>query len=867
MSISSNSPGQKGNRAKRVFHPDGSPQGAIRPPVGTVHSAPQVPGVRPLMPHQSPSVPLVAQPQQPQPLPQQPKSRIDPNQIPSPIQVQDQDQQLFAGQEYGTCSKTSVPLSTTQVRVVDQGNCNPRFMRINTTQIPINDDLVEKTHIPMSLIVQPLAQLRPDEDPVPVIEMQKEGPVRCRRCKGYLNPWCLFADGGRKFVCNLCGFDSDVPDEYFCNLDMTGRRTDYEYRPELRYGTVEYIVPEEYWAKKPHPIRYLFAIDVSSTAVQSGMLASVCQSLNDILYGDHAGNGLPEGAKIGLVTFDRSIHFYNLKATLDQAQMIVVSDVQDVFVPLHDGLFVDPEESKTVIQDLLANLPNFYAETRVVDVVFGSIIATALSGMQEGGGKLTVFSTSIPKRGLGVLQARAQVNNNSDEEKSLLLPIGTAYNTWGVDLVNAGICVDLWFFPARTLLELTTVSQLASMTGGDIHYFPNFNPIQDTIKITHDLRHGLVREAGYNAVMRIRCSNGLTIHQQFGNFHMKNSTDIELAGIDQDKAVAFIVKHDEKLDTKLDASFQCAMLYTTATGQRRVRVINLSLPVTDNIGNVFRSAQMDVTLNLLMKQAITLAGSKSTQALRDELADKCVKILSAYRKHCALSSSPGQLILPDSFKLLPLFTLGMLKSIALKSNPNLNIDTRVHQMKLTKSLGILDQMVLLYPRLIPISHLAPEHGQPDASGNIQLPSSMRSSYERLLRDHAYLLENGQDLYIWLGRDISSDYLQAVFGTDDLQHVDPRQNIMPTLDTALSRQTRDIIGAIQAQRAWKMPVHIVRQQLDMELEFANLLTEDKNNEQMSYVDYLCVVHRQIQTEITQEKQDNIMASASYWTHRF
>lgn len=119
-----------------------------------------------------------------------------------------------------------------------------------------------------------------------------------------------------------------------------------------------------------------------------------------------------------------------------------------------------------------------------------------------------MFSTSIPKRGQGVLQARGQVNNNSDEEKSLLLPIGTVYSTWGADLVNAGICVDLWFFPVRTLLELTTVGQLASMTGGDIHYFPNFNPIKDTIKITHDLRHSLIREAGYNAVMRIRCSNG-----------------------------------------------------------------------------------------------------------------------------------------------------------------------------------------------------------------------------------------------------------------------------------------------------------------------------------------------------------------------
>jgi protein transport protein SEC24 len=58
---------------------------------------------------------------QPQGLPQQPKSRIDPNQIPSPIQVQDQDQLLFSEQYYGTCSKGVIPLSTTQVRVVDQG--------------------------------------------------------------------------------------------------------------------------------------------------------------------------------------------------------------------------------------------------------------------------------------------------------------------------------------------------------------------------------------------------------------------------------------------------------------------------------------------------------------------------------------------------------------------------------------------------------------------------------------------------------------------------------------------------------------------------------------------------------------------------
>ncbi|GAB5592811.1 COPII coat Sec23p-Sfb3p heterodimer component [Umbelopsis nana] len=793
MSISPNSVGSpgstpghghKGHRAKRVFHPDGSGMGAVRPPVGTVDSSPQVPAVRHPMVQPPMQQPAPAQHQpQPQPLPQQPKSRIDPNQIPSPIQVQEQDQQMFAAQDYGTCSKGAIPLSTTQVRVIDQ------------------DTLLEQSHLPMALVVQPLATLRPDEEAIPVIEMQKEGPVRCRRCKGYLNPWCVFTDGGRKFVCNLCGFDSDVPDEYFCNLDISGRRTDYEYRPELRNGTIEYIVPEDYWSKKPQPIHYLFAVDVSLNAVQSGMLASFCQGLSSILYDDDAANRLPEGAKIGLVTFDRSMHFYNLKPTLEQAQLMVVSDVHDVFVPLHEGLFVDPEESRAIISDLLSNLPNFYAENRAVEAVLGTVVSGALSAMKECGGKLVVFQSVLPTKGPGSLRVREHGKRTAEEEMTLLTAQNDSYHKWATDLVNAGICADLWFFPLRAHVELATIGQLSSITGGDTHYMPNFNYTRDSAKLAFDLRHSLTRQTGYNGVLRVRCSNGLTIHEQFGNFHMKNNTDIELAGIDEDKAISFMVKHDDKLDPKMDASFQCAMLYTTATGERRVRVINLSLPVTDNIGSLFRNSQMDVTINVLMKQAITMAGSKSTQQLRDELTDKCVKILTAYRKHCAYSSSPGQLILPDSFKLFPLYTLGMLKSTALKSCANLDIDTRVHHMRRIKSLGILELMVLLYPRLIPIGHL-----------------------------HEY-------------------------------------PALPNIDSPESVQIRKIIGAIQSQRAWNMPVRIVRQQLDMELDFANLLAEDKNNDQMSYVDFLCVVHRQIQNEITQEKQDSIMASASYWSHRY
>ena len=130
--------------------------------------------------------------------------------------------------------------------------------------------------------------------------------------------------------------------------------------------------------------------------------------------------------------------------------------------------------------------------------------------------------------------------------------------------------------------------------------------------------------------------------EYFGNFYMRNATDIELAGLDSAKAVGIALRHDGKLDEKADTSVQAALLYTTASGQRRIRVHNISVPNTTLLGNVFRGADMDTTMNYLAKAAVAQTVNVPIRTVRAQLEEKCIKILTAYRKHAASSTSPGQ---------------------------------------------------------------------------------------------------------------------------------------------------------------------------------------------------------------------------------
>lgn len=164
---------------------------------------------------------------------------------------------------------------------------------------------------------------------------------------------------------------------------------------------------------------------------------------------------------------------------------------------------------------------------------------------------------------------------------------------------------------------------LPGLTGGDLFFHPRFDPIRDGLVLRAEIARVLQRETAYSVTMRIRCSNGkahvysrilalpvepdacprtgLRIADHYGNFFQRNITDLEFGTIDADKAIAARIKHEGKLDEKVDAYFQCAALYTSAHGERRVRVHNLAVPVSSLISSVFRAADMDTTIAFVAK--------------------------------------------------------------------------------------------------------------------------------------------------------------------------------------------------------------------------------------------------------------------------
>lgn len=137
---------------------------------------------------------------------------------------------------------------------VETFNSPAHFVRCSVSRPPNSLSAKQRLNIPLGVVLQPLAPLPPDIEPVPSVNFGVVGTiVRCKQCRTYVNPFVQWEANGRRWNCNLCGFSQLTPDPYYASLDESGKRMDRFQRAELHKGAVEYIAPGEYMVRPPQP--------------------------------------------------------------------------------------------------------------------------------------------------------------------------------------------------------------------------------------------------------------------------------------------------------------------------------------------------------------------------------------------------------------------------------------------------------------------------------------------------------------------------------------------------------------------------------------------------------------------------------------
>ncbi|XP_060911399.1 protein transport protein Sec24A isoform X2 [Labrus mixtus] len=717
-------------------------------------------------------------------------------------------------------------------------NCNPdvclsRVFRSTLTSIPQTQSLLNKAKLPLGLLLHPFKDLS-----LPVVTSSTI--VRCRSCRTYINPFVSFLDQ-RRWKCNLCYRVNDVPEEFMYN-PVSRSYGEPHKRPEVQNATIEFIAPSEYMLRPPQPAVYLFILDVSHNAVETGYLNVFCQSLLDNI------NALPGDSrtKVGFITFDSTIHFYNLQEGLSQPQMLIVSDIEDIFLPTPDSLLVNLNECKELVQDLLKSLPTLFEKTMETQSALGSALQAAFKLLSPTGGRMSVFQTQLPNLGVGALQSREDPNQRaSAKDIQYLSPATDFYKKLALDCSGQQVAVDLFLLSSQ-YCDLASLGCISRYSAGSVYYYPSYHHQHNPAQVEcfqKDLKRYLTRKIGFEAVMRIRCTKGLSIHTFHGNFFVRSTDLLSLPNVNPDAGFAVQMSIEENLDDMQTVSFQAALLYTSSKGERRIRVHTLCLPVVNSLSDIFAGADVQAITGLLACMAVDRSVTASLSDARDAMTNASIDSLSSYRQSVLTIQQPG-LLAPACLRLFPLFILALLKQKAFRTGTSTRLDDRVFAMCQLKYQPLAYSLLMIHPALYRIDDLTDEGALNINERTIPQPRLLQLSVEKLSREAAFLMDAGTVMYLWIGRNCNPTFLSQVLGVPSYAAVPDNLYLLPELDTAESQRTRAFIGWLRDQRPFFPSLHIIRDESQRKASFLQNMIEDRTESALSYYEFLLHVQQQI-----------------------
>ena len=426
------------------------------------------------------------------------------------------------------------------------------------------------------------------------------------------------------------------------------------------------------------------------------------QDNSSILYDD---------IRIGIFTFSgRQMQFYHMDAGSNNDLKILVTDADDPYCPLPEQQLLISLQSP-VLDLLIDRLPSVivnplnvkdnYLDDSVLlnesmDGRGDSCPTAAIKAMQEGlvkvGGRLYIMTSTHSTNGYGKVSGQREtpfsMYGQADKEFSMYCSPSVAkkdelselYNTLAADCLLSNLCVNIFMCGVETdsphFPETTLISESAVRTGGKLFFMTGSFTLEDNVnRLEQQLLHDIDSMAGCEVVIKVRTGVGIRVDSYIGPGSFSDLRgEIEMCGISKDTSMLFTFKYDSTLKDEDKVHFQLAVLYTTPFfKQRAIRIHNMALVASVKPSTIFRNTDIEAVTVTLMKQAVHRAlhypmAADDKNNPKTHLNKTVIDTLLKYRINCSANSPKGQLILPESLKVLPIYALGMIKHYSLVEN-------------------------------------------------------------------------------------------------------------------------------------------------------------------------------------------------------
>ncbi|XP_073716463.1 protein transport protein Sec24C [Misgurnus anguillicaudatus] len=756
---------------------------------------------------------------------------LDPRLLPSVVQVIKEDRVQWEGKVFVSKSKSSVPpLSSTRCTLEDRGNATARFLRCTSYIFPVDAQSAQKSHLPLGATLCPLATPERGELAVPVCEAG-DCVKGCRHCGAFMSPAMIWQDCGQRFYCPFCDKLNDVPWQSYQPTSQ-GRRVDWERKPELSLGSYE--IQEKQTA---NAAVLLLAIDVSASAMRTGHLKHICQQIcSQLQILQEAGGADQSDLRVGLMTYDSRIHLYNLSPALSRPHMMVITDCEEIELPVMDGLLVPLKDCRHIAERVLQEIACFNPESEERSSSQDLPVCAALKILQaaDSPGKLLIFHISPltestdPKSSPGFF--------NSSKVKSIFQAPDCSISL-AKECVNQGCSVHTFVFSHQEVGGAWP-GHIPFLTGGRLMCYKSLQSEMELQHFQADLSRCVNMQMAFKAQLKVFVSKEMRVSGCYGAFIAgPDSSRVAMAALDWRTAMAFEFTHNKSLDETRGVAIQFVLSYSTSSGENRRRIHTVTLPCSHQLLDTFRSSQAETLLTFYCKKMYTLALESPLQSLREDLQTEVTEMLASFRKHnCTTSASPGQLVLPQFLKVLPVYINSLRKSEVLLPGLRSSVHQRLQLRSLIVSMDTLSIASQIYPLILPL---------PVCAGNANMPSveeTVRCTVSSLDPGGLYLIYCPLALLIWVGSRVPPHTLLQLFNTNSISNLTSGEIKLPVLENFLSISTRALICSLQSSAAVTLQLKMVKEGDSCDESLQHLLVEDKSpNGGASYADFLFHLH--------------------------